>query len=294
MPAFALRVAACIAFLAPLSYAQTVVPLYPGDAPGSPHQADEEKQYFSKAWKTEIVANVSRPTLTVYKPTGGVNTGSAVIICPGGGFMALSINSEGADVAKYLTARGMTAFVLKYRLAHTGKDAGQEFTDLWQHDRTRMHDVLAQAVPLAVDDGLAAVAYVRQHAAEFGVNPDRVGMMGFSAGGGVTTGVAFHYKAESRPAFLAPIYGGGEEFRDATVPADAPPMFIAAASDDELGLAPASIALYMKWETAKVPVEIHVFVKGGHGFGMGTHNLPTDHWIDRFAEWLEVEGFLKK
>jgi acetyl esterase/lipase len=294
MKRFILPLACAALLLSPLSLAQSVIPLYSGDAPGSPHVPDQEKQYFSKAWKTEIVTNVTRPTLTLYKPTGGVNTGSAVIICPGGGYMALSINSEGVDVAKYLTARGMTAFVLKYRLAPTEDDAGQEFTDLWQHDRTKLDAMIHQDLPLAIADGLAALAYVRQHASEFGVSPDRVGIMGFSAGGGVTTGVAFQYKPDSRPAFLAPIYAGGQDFRDAAVPADAPPMFIAAATDDELGLAPLSLALYHKWSQAKASAELHIYAKGGHGFGMGVHNIPTDHWIDRFADWLELEGFLKK
>lgn len=290
MKCFALRLLACLIVFTSLGVAQTIIPLYPANA----SEPNQEKQYFSKAWNTEVVSNVTHPTLTLFKPTGGVNTGSAVIVCPGGGYMALSIASEGTEVAQYLSARGMTAFVLKYRLAHTGDDATQEFTDLWEHDRAKLESTLKQAVPVAISDGIAAVAYVRQHASEFGVSPDRVGIMGFSAGGGVTTGVAFHYKPESRPAFLAPIYPGGEDFRDASVPADAPPMFIAAATDDNLGLAPVSIGLYQKWTAAKGSAELHMYAKGGHGFGMRTHNLPTDHWIDRFADWLELEGFLKK
>ena len=201
--------------LAPSAFAQTVIPLYPGDAPGSPQQANQEKQYFSKAWNTEVVTNVSRPTLTVYKPTGGVNSGSAVIICPGGGFMALSIENEGNQAATYLAARGITAFVLRYRLVPTEGDATEDFGRLLQNDRARFDQMVAKAVPIAIADGMAAVAYVRQHAAEYGVSPDRVGIMGFSAGGGVTTGVAFQYKPESRPAFLGFIYPGGQEFGDA-------------------------------------------------------------------------------
>ena len=280
--------------MAPLAFAQSVIPLYPGDAPGSPQQADQEKQYFSKAWNTEVVTNVSRPTLTVYKPTGGVNSGSAVIICPGGGFMALSIGNEGNEAATYLAARGMTAFVLRYRLVPTEGDATEDFGRLLQNDRARFDQMVAKAVPIAIADGMAAVAYVRQHAAEYGVSPDRVGIMGFSAGGGVTTGVAFQYKPESRPAFLGFIYPGGQEFGDATVPADAPPMFIAAATDDMLSLPTVSIALYQKWITARAPAEIHMYARGGHGFGMRARNIPTDHWIDRFVDWLGLQGFLRK
>ena len=207
--------------------------------------------------------------------------------------MALSISSEGTDVAKYLAARGVTAFVLKYRLAHTGEDATEEFTKLYD-DREKFRQTIGPVIPLAIADGLAAVTYVRQHAAEWGVSPDRVGIIGFSAGGGVTAGVAFHYKPEGRPAFVAPIYAGGGMSKDDSVPTDAPPMFIAAATDDQLGLAPQSIALYQKWTDAHKSAELHMYAKGGHGFGMRKHDLPTDHWIDRFAEWLELEGWLKK
>ena len=208
--------------------------------------------------------------------------------------MALSISSEGSKVAEYLAARGMTAFVLKYRLIPTATDATELFGTLWERDRAKLQHMIESDLVLATDDGLAAIAYVRQHAAEYGVSPDRVGIMGFSAGGGVTTSVAFQYKPESRPAFVAPIYPGGEDFRSFTVPADAPPMFLAAATDDGLGLAPVSVALYEKWTAGKKSAELHLYAKGGHGFGMTPHNIPTDKWIDRFAEWLTMEGFLKK
>ena len=207
--------------------------------------------------------------------------------------MALSITSEGTDAAKYLAARGVTAFVLKYRLSHTGDDATQEFATLIE-DHQKFHEMAAKIVPLAIADGLAAVTYVRQHASEWGVSPDRVGILGFSAGGAVAAAVGFRYQPDGRPAFVAPIYAGGESFKDATVPADAPPMFIAAATDDSLGLVPVSLGLYEKWTAAHKSAEMHLYAKGGHGFGMHTHNLPTDHWIDRFADWLELEGFLKK
>jgi acetyl esterase/lipase len=279
-------------FLATVATAQDVIPLYPGRAPGSTPENYPEKQYFSKAWNTEIVANVTSPTLTVFKPSPELRNGSAVVICPGGGFMALSISSEGTEVAQYLAARGMTAFVLKYRLAHTGDDAAQEFTTLFQ-DKDKFRQMMEKVEPMAVADGLAAVSYVRQHASEWGVSPDRVGIVGFSAGGAVTVGVAFHYTPEGRPAFVAPIYAGGMP-KETAVPADAPPMFIAAATDDSLGLAPQSVALYEAWTGAHKPAELHMYAKGGHGFGMRKQNIPTDHWIDRFADWLQLEGFLSK
>lgn len=294
MKVLALRFACALALLPSFGFAQQVIPLYAGTPPGS-SAADTypEKQYFSKVWNTEVVTNVTHPSLTVYKPAAGESNGSAVVICPGGGFMALSIESEGNQVAQYLAQRGMTAFVLKYRLAHTGDDATEEFRELWK-DRAKFREVVEKTIPLSVADGIAAVAYVRQHASEYGVSPDRVGIVGFSAGGTVAAGVGFEYKPESRPAFVAPIYGAAAGFKLIPVPTDAPPMFIAAATDDSLGLAPESVALYEKWTAAQKPAELHMYARGGHGFGMHKQNLPTDHWIDRFADWLELQGFLKK
>lgn len=279
-------------FLTVPGAAQEVIPLYAGVAPGSTQESYPEKEYFSKTWNTEIVTNVTKPTLTVFKPAAELRNGTAVVICPGGGFMALSIASEGTDVAKYLAAKGVTAFVLKYRLAHTGEDAPQEFAALWA-DKQKFKEMMEKEAPLAAADGLAAVTYVRQHASQFGVSPDRVGIIGFSAGGSVTDEVALHYTPEGRPAFVAPIYGGGPS-ADVPVPADAPPMFIAAATDDGLGLAPGSVAMYMKWLNAHKSAELHMYAKGNHGFGMHKQNLPTDHWIDRFAEWLEIQGMMTK
>jgi acetyl esterase/lipase len=281
-----------LAYFGGIACAQEVIPLYPGVAPGSTKVDYPEKEYFSKSWNTEIVTNVTRPSLTVFKPAPELRNGTAVVICPGGGFMALSIASEGNDAAKYLAAKGVTAFVLKYRLAHTGVDASAEFQTLFA-DKSRFNEMLRQVAPLAYADGLAAVTYVKQHAAEWGVSPDRVGIMGFSAGGGVTTFVALHYTPENRPAFAAPIYEGGVQI-DAPVPADAPPIFIAAANDDQLGLAPESVKLYEKWAAAHKSAELHVYARGGHGFGMHKQSIPADGWIDQFAAWLQLLGFLGK
>ena len=295
MKTFAIRTlcAAALLFFAHSAIAQDVIPLYSGAAPGSTPATYPEKQYFSKAWNTQVVSNVTKPSLTVFKPAADTRNGTAIVICPGGGFMALSIDSEGYEVAKYLAAKGVTAFVLKYRLAHTGDDAGAEFGTLYA-DHAKFMEMRDKIEPQAAADGQAAVAYVRQHASDWGVSPDRVGIIGFSAGGAVTSEVAFHYTPESRPAFVAPIYAGGMSVKDAAVPADAPPMFVAAATDDQLGLAPLSLALYDQWTQAHKSAELHIYAKGGHGFGMRRQNLPTDHWIDRFADWLDQQGFLKK
>jgi acetyl esterase/lipase len=293
MKTLLLRTFGLVIFAVSLATAQNVVPLYQGTPPGSAAETYPEKEYFSKIWNTEVVTNVTKPTLTVFKPSPEQKNGTAVVVCPGGGFMALSINSEGNDVATYLAAKGVTAFVLKYRLAHTGDDATQEFKTLIS-DRQKFSEIVGKIIPLSIADGLAAVTYVRQHASEWGISPDRVGIIGFSAGGEVAAGVGFQYTPEGRPAFVAPIYPAATRFKDNTVPADAPPMFIVAATNDQLGLAPDSILLYEKWTAADKSTELHMFAKGGHGFGMRKQNLPTDHWIDRFAEWLDLQGWLKK
>jgi len=290
MESFAVRVFCFVLSLVAVGTAQEVIPLYAGTAPGSTQENYPEKQYFSKVWNTDVVTNVTRPTLTVFKPSPELKNGTAVVICPGGSFMALSIATEGTEVAQYLAAKGVTTFVLKYRLMHTGKDATQEYGPLFA-DRPKYLEALKSIKPLAVADGLAAVTWVRQHAAEWGISPDRVGIIGFSAGGTVTAEVAVHYAPEGRPAFVAPIYSFGLS-NDVLVPSDAPPMFIAAASDDSLS--PKSVALYEKWTSAQKAVELHIYAKGNHAFGMRRQNLPTDHWIDRFAEWLQSEGFLNK
>jgi acetyl esterase/lipase len=273
--------------------AQEVIRLYAGAAPGSEDGNYQEKQYFSKVWNTEVVTNVTQPTLTVYKPDPTRANGTSVVICPGGGFMALSIASEGTEVAKWLTAKGVTAFVLKYRLAHTGEDATKEFMEAFQ-DQTKFTETVGKVIPLSVADGLAAMTYVRKHATEWGLAPDRVGIIGFSAGGTVAAAAGFGFTPESRPAFVAPIYAAAAAMKNLPVPSDAPPMFLAAATDDQLNLAPDSIQLYNQWTAAHKSAELHMYAKGGHGFGMRQQGIPTDHWIERFGEWLDARGLLKK
>jgi acetyl esterase/lipase len=277
---------------APLS-AQEVIRLYSGAAHGSEDGNYPEKRYFSKAWNTEVVTNVTQPTLTVYKPDPARANGTSVVICPGGAFMALSIASEGTEVAKWLTAKGVTAFVLKYRLAHTGEDGTKEAMDAIQ-DQKKLNETIGKIVPLSIADGLAAMTFVRKHATEWGLAPDRAGIIGFSAGGTVAAGAGFGYTSENRPAFVAAIYAAASAVKNNPVPSDAPPMFLAAATDDQLNLAPDSIQLYNQWTAARKSAELHMYAKGGHGFGMRQQGIPTDHWVDRFGEWLDARGLLKK
>lgn len=274
-----------------IAEAQKVIPLYSSKAPGSENWDWQEAEMYSDIWKTRIVYNVSAPTLTAYLPPPAIANGTAVVICPGGAFHALSIDSEGIDVARWLNSKGVAAFVLRYRLVKSNTDDPVKELSAKMAEGKRFDEDNAKLIPLAINDGLEAIRYVKKHASEFNVNPDRVGIIGFSAGGTVTAGVTFQGRDETRPAFAAPIYAYLPAWmRDAVVPENAPPMFIAAASDDQLHLAPHSMALYNQWLVAGVPVELHMYATGGHGFGMRTQYLPSDNWIDRFGDWLEAQG----
>ncbi len=285
----------CLFFLfVTVANAQKVIRLYPGAAPGSESWKHQEKEYFSPIWNTQVVTNVVNPTLTMFAPDPAFANGTAVIIAPGGAFHALSINSEGYDLAKWLAAKGVTAFVLKYRLVPTGEDGVKEVMAKMSGGVGGVDAANVDVVPLAAADGIAAMTYVRKHAGEFSIAPNRIGFMGFSAGGTVTASVAFQYTAESRPDFVAPIYAYLGAVKSTDTPKDAPPMFLVAATDDQLGLAPDSVKLYSMWLAAKKPVELHMYAKGGHGFGMRKQNLPTDQWIERFGDWLGLQGLLKK
>ena len=268
-----------------------VIRLYDGPAPGSEDWKQTEQENRTNLWQTRVVFNVVNPTLTVFPPATGNANGTAVVICPGGAFFALSIDSEGFEVARWLAAKGVTCFVLKYRLVEckTADPTTEVMT------RGPLDAVVAPVVKLALADGNAAIGYVRQHAAEFGVNPERIGIIGFSAGGTVAVSVGLNYTAATRPNFVAPIYAAYSwAIKRNGVPADAPPAFVLAASDDPLGLAPQSVAIYQDWIAAGKSAELHLYSKGGHGFGMKQQHQPSDQWIERFADWLEVQGWLQK
>ncbi len=282
--------------IAPITQAQQVIRLYEGKAPGSENWTWDEAENSTNLFKTRVVYNVSTPTLTAYLPSPELATGTAIVVAPGGGFHTLSIDSEGIDVAKWLATRGIAAFVLKYRVVRSmTSDPVAELMPKMA-DKQKLDAENAPVVPLAIADGRRAIEYVRQHAKEFAIQPDRIGLMGFSAGGTVTMGVGFAYSPANRPDFLAPIYPylGTGAIAQQVVPADAPPLFVCAATDDQLGLAPHSTKLYTDWIAAGKSAELHMYQKGGHGFGMRKQNLPTDTWIDRFGDWLKLNGYLTK
>lgn len=273
------------------THAQKVINLYQGKAPGSENWNWQEKQSAQNMFNTLVVYNVVNPTLTAYLPDPAIANGTAVIVCPGGAFHTLAINNEGIDVAKWLNKKGIVAFVLRYRLVHSvTDDPVKELLPKMMGDRNKFDQENDSVVTMAVADGKKAIEYVRSHAAEYKVNPAKIGIMGFSAGGTITVGVGLSYTAENRPDFLAPVYPYMGAIKNTTVPKDAPPVFICAATDDQLGLASHSSNLYNLWIAAGKPAELHMYARGGHGFGMRENNIPTDTWIERFYEWLQVQG----
>jgi acetyl esterase/lipase len=271
--------------------AQEVVPLKVEKIPGVIYKKAERK-YYSEAWETTVVTNVSEPTLTVFQPSEDKRNGTAVIIAPGGGLYALSINSEGVDVAQWLVARGVTAFVLKYRLVPSGEDGTTELSDLMENDPETLMKKVGEVLPYSLQDGLHAIAYVREHAEKYGIAKDKIGFMGFSAGGAVTMGVGYTYQTTDRPDFLVPVYPWTTAMPVQPPLEDAPPVFIVCATNDGLGLARGAVELYQSYLDRGIPAELHMYARGDHGFGMRVQGLPSDRWIKRFYEWAVAEGFI--
>jgi acetyl esterase/lipase len=264
-----------------------VIPVWPGVAPGSESWTQTESELSSDWDGKKIVRNVVRPTLTAFLPDRPKANGTAMIVCPGGSFRFLAWEVEGTEVAEWLRARGVAAFVLKYRLLDTGSE--EEFRKSMQAllksilerqknvnsgERPALSEEVLKISALAAADGRQAVRVVRGRAAEWGVQPDRVGIMGFSAGGMVTAGVVTGYDAAGRPSFAAPIYA--PVVGSVKVPGDAPPLFLLFAGDDALVPPGDSIRLYSAWRAAGKSAELHVYARGGHGFGMRKQGLPCD------------------
>jgi acetyl esterase/lipase len=286
---FVLLLLSCFA-----GHAQKMLAIWPGKAPGAENWSWREQEDTTYLSGDPLVYNVVQPELIFFPAPQANANGTSVIICPGGSFCYLHIKTEGTDVAKWLNAKGVSAFVLKYRVVHS------ETSDPMKERNERMKDtatarrLLAPLLPMAIADGKQAIVYVRLHARELGLSPDKIGIMGFSAGGALASASAFDDAPASAPDFVAPIYAYVPPFLSTTVPADAPPLFIAAATDDELHLVPMSLALYSKWLAAGRSAEIHIYSKGGHGFGMNRKDQPSDTWIERFGDWLNVQGLTRQ
>jgi len=274
--------------------AQKVFTIWQGMVPGSENWTWHEQIDSTDIPNDPLAFNIVQPTLTFYPADPAMANGTSVIVCPGGSFCYLHIKTEGVDVAKWLNKKGVSAFVLKYRLVRS--ETGRPMKEKMERakDTALSRKLVAQVVPLAIADAKQAILYLRKHADELDIAADKIGIMGFSAGGTLAAAGIFNYTIENRPDFAAPIYAYVPTALESTVLKDAPPLFIAAATDDEYHLVPMSINLYSKWLAAGRSAELHIYSKGGHGFGMNKLDQPSDTWIERFGDWLQVQGLLKK
>jgi acetyl esterase/lipase len=256
------------------------IPLWPKGAPGFESRRDEPE-----VAKDYWVRNIHNPSVTAFLPPKDKATGAAVIVCPGGGHRELVFNAEGVEAARYLNSLGVAAFALKYRLGR-------------EKDSPYKIDVHAR------EDGQRAMRLVRSRAAEWGIDPKRVGIMGFSAGGEVASMVAYSPgegvpdatdpidRLSSRPDFQILIYPGPLGIPEKVLK-DAPPAFLLVANDDR-GASRVVASLFQKYRDAGAPVELHVFARGGHAFNMGNRSkLETlKHWPQRLAEWMSDNAIL--
>jgi endo-1,4-beta-xylanase len=263
------------------------VPLWPSGAPGS--EGLTAREVIVNRGKDgaldRSVSSVHNPTLTVYLPDREKANGSAFIVCPGGGHRYLTIDKEGIEIAKWLNGIGVAGFVLKYRLA---KEEGSPY-------KVDVH---------ALQDGLRAVRLVRSRAEEWGIDPKRVGMVGFSAGGELTALVGTRHdqgneaaadpieRQSSRPDFLVLVYPGFNP-ENLIVNKDTPPSFLVHADDDRLS-SERSAAFYVALKKAGVSGELHIYAHGGHGFGMRNKDVPVSTWPARLQEWMSDMKLLRK
>jgi endo-1,4-beta-xylanase len=269
------------------------IALWPNGAPGFEGKKDTKE---SVDWRQEpdivfpVTSGIHNPSITPYLPARGKASGAAVIIAPGGGHMFLTMDREGYDLGQWLADHGVAAFVLKYRLARdqsNPKGTPQPYTIDNQ----------------ALADAQRAIRVIRSRSKEWGVNPARVGILGFSAGGEVALLAATHFDAgkadaadpverlSSRPDFFAPVYPGGLQRTDLTLSKETPPAFLLCAFDDRM---PEQLSqFFIALKKAGVNAELHIYNSGGHGFGVRDRPIAVSHWPQRFVEWMGDLGLLK-
>jgi acetyl esterase/lipase len=265
----------------------TAIELGTGPLPGATVQESWHSQYGS-----QFARNVTIATLTPFLPDPAKATGTAVVVTPGGGFRTLSMENEGYDVARALNERGVAAFVLKYRLNQTPASL-EEYARPPEpgsgppRGRPDPAQMMANLAP-QLEDSRAAFALIRSRATEWGIDPDRIGMVGFSAGAMLTMATAL-VGQDAKPAFLGDIYG---PLTAMTPPPEAPPLFIALAADDPL-FPETDVGRIRSWKDAKAPVEFHYYEQGGHGFGMYPKETTSTGWFDAFVSWMTMHGWVK-
>jgi acetyl esterase/lipase len=270
--------------------AGTELRLWQGKAPGSEQWSNPESITTSGSGD-RVISNVIDPTLTVFLPDPATATGTAVIIAPGGALRLLGFDNEGVKVARWLNGKGVAAFVLKYRTlqqAPGGRDGPppprQELTIRNGNANPAPDDAaLTEVLHMAVADAQAAIRMVRNRARDWNIDPARIGIMGFSAGGGVAIGTALASRSDASPDFLVSLYG--PSLQDVNVPQHAPPLFIAV-GNNHFNVTNGCLALFAQWKAAGKPAQIHIYDQVSAGFGMSQRGLPVDGWIERLHEWL--------
>ncbi len=295
-------IALALALAAQPAQAQFVMPaITPAEAPAQPdaialYGAATPGAASSENWirfgESDLaVRNVTRPTLTPVLPDPARANGTAVIVAPGGAFMMLAWDQEGMRVARALADRGIAAFVLKYRVIPTPADEADAQIFMGQQMAEGLSDPTRQPTlqyAPSTEDALAALAMVRARSDEWQVDPQRVGMIGFSAGAMTSLNAVLAADAGQRPDFFGYIYGPQPAV---TVPADAPPMFVAIAFDDPL-FSTQGFPIVEAWHAAGRPVELHAYDRGSHGFGLGVPGTTTSLLLDEFTAWMAMQGLM--
>ncbi len=274
-----------------------VIQVWPGEAPGE--DGSIGKETFRPPWSEESkgvkwLTNVTQPTLTVYRPEKERDTGAAILIFPGGGYWNLAWDLEGEEVADWLNSIGMTGLLLKYRVPR----------------RKGQPEKLPAPLPLL--DAQRALRLARSQAPEWGVDPQKIGTIGFSAGGHLAAAMATRFdtpaylpmdpidRVSCRPDFAVLLYSGyliqeetGLLASDLHISADTPPIFLAHASDDSVSRVDHSIVMYQALQRADVPAELHIYPTGGHGFGVRKSDHPVSSWLESCIDWFRKLGVLE-
>ena len=284
--------------------------LWEGRAPGSEGWSVAETTTTSPSGDRTI-ANVRDPSVTVYLPSAATATGAAVVVAPGGALRLLAWDNEGVKVAQWLNSKGIAALVLKYRTlqampaagrgrgagplgaAPGGGPAGRQELDIKKANANPAPDdaALTEVLRMGVADAQQALRLARKNAAAWRIDPARVGIMGFSAGGGVAVGTALAERSEASPDFLVSLYG--PSLQDVDVPAHAPPLFIAVGST-HFNVTNGCLALFAVWKAAGKPAEIHIYDQVSAGFGMSVRGLPVDTWHERLLDWMVARKLTKR
>jgi acetyl esterase/lipase len=274
----------------------TQVPIWPGPAPDAQRVEGPEAVLSNTDWVVAgkpfaFVVNVAQPTMTVYSPQG-TNTGVAVVVFPGGGYNALAVDLEGTEICDWLRSRGITSVLLKYRVPTKPKVGPYSVS------------------PQALEDAQRTLGLVRSRAAEWHIDPHKIGVIGFSAGGHMVAAISTHFdkrsypavdaadKESCRPDFAVALYPGHLWNEDkgfmlnpnVPVTSDTPPMFILQAENDPVDDVRNSLVYYIALKKARVPVEMHLYAEGGHGFGLRPTKFPITKWPQLVETWLRTIG----